>query len=504
MIKISLVALVLVFAAAFTIQVTLCQTDGGQTDGGLGASLDVPPPTPSTSSGGGGGRKTIDFDKILKALQEGKKKKPGKFEEMKKLLYIEPFSTIPYSTEMSMGLSVSGNKTITRNDKFDVVATIVNPNPIEIRRVLYIYLEALEPGDGSFKRVNPVAHIIQINDYDEDSDGKNVTARAFPDLTSFSHLKDVGAAVLRLQVSDGQYNWCSKNLTLNVTNQPPRLENITIVSQPNPRYNDPIEYKADIVDPDGDMLNVTLHILDQQGMIEIKNETQEINGGGVVSFKANEYGLFSEADASKNFTYYYSFDDGINFSRIETQVGPSIRRGPKLFVDKTDLIAESENYYWWQWYTFNVRAKNLNPEEFDVTFTLYTDTKNNPGKVIESKTVRIGPESQVISFNKTKPFVVTDANESFSYKIKFSEYDQNGREALDHDNPRYSANPGPDHGRSGGSRARDHRQGPGRRPDLPGLPAPGAGRLSRPGTGPPGTVAGHEYPPGGAARSRPL
>ena len=78
------------------------------------------------------------------------------------------------------------------------------------------------------------------------------------------------------------------------------------------RYNDPIEYKADIADEDGDLLNVTLHILDEKGSGAKGNETLNMKPGPV-SFKANEYGFFKEADAGKNFTYYYSFDDGINF-----------------------------------------------------------------------------------------------------------------------------------------------------------------------------------------------
>jgi hypothetical protein len=148
MIKASLVvlalALGLVLALTLTttvsIQIALCQ------DGGQGGSVDVPPPSPSIdSSGGGSSHRQIDFDKILKAVQEGKQKKPDKFEELKKLLYIEPFSTVPYSTDLSLALDTSGNETITRNDKFTVTATVVNPNPIEIRRALYIHLEALLP-----------------------------------------------------------------------------------------------------------------------------------------------------------------------------------------------------------------------------------------------------------------------------------------------------------------------------------------------------------------------
>ncbi|HSD57145.1 MAG TPA: hypothetical protein VLB04_03105, partial [Methanotrichaceae archaeon] len=343
--KASLVALALILAAVFSIQVALCQTDGGQ-----GASLDVPPPSPSTaSSGGGGGHRQIDFDKILKAVQEGKQKKPDKFEELKKLLYIEPFSTVPYSTDLSLGLSISGNKTLTRNDKFAVTATVVNPNPIEIRRALYLHLEALEPGDNSFKVVNPVAQIVQINEYKEGGNGKNITARAFPDLTSYSHLKKVGPAILRLSVSDGQYSWHSQNLTLNVTNQPPRLENISIMPQSNLRYNDAILYLANMTDSDGDAVNVTLHIKDEHGT-ERGNITQMVVGEGQASFLGNEF--FSKSDAGKNFTYYYTFGDGIVSNETAMQDGPNLRKSISIHVEKPWVTPEDENQYWWQNYNF--------------------------------------------------------------------------------------------------------------------------------------------------------
>lgn len=433
MVKASLVALVLIFifAAAFSSQVAFCQTDGGQggqgaSYGGQGASLDVPPPTPSTSSGGGGGRKQIDFDKIFKALQEGKKKKPDKFEEMKKLLYIEPFSTIPYSTELSMGLNISGNKTITRNDKFTVVATVVNPNPIEIRRALYLYLEALEPGDRSFKRVNPVAQIIQINEYEENSAGKNLTARVFPDLTSFGHLKEVGPAVLRLQVSDGQYDWHSKNLTLNVTNQPPRLENITLTPKSSPRYNDAILYFANVTDPDEDEVNVTLHIVDEHGL-ERGNITQIIGEDDQVSFLGNEF--FSKSDAGKNFTYYYTFGDGIVSNETSVQTGPNFRKSVSIHVEKPWVIPEDENQYWWQNYNFTLGMKNQDQGEAKVQVTLFTDTSAHPWKAAASKEVTLTEEPQVVYFN-IQPFDVMDANQTFRFKFAYSEYDQRERDNI--------------------------------------------------------------------------
>lgn len=428
MIRASLVALALVFAAIFSIHVAICQTDGGQADGGQGASMDVPPPTPSASGGGGGGHRQIDFDKIFKALQEGKQKKPGKFDELKKLLYIEPFSTVPYSTNMSMGLSISGNKTLTRNDKFTIVATVVNPNPIEIRRALYLRLEALEPGDESFKLVNPVAQIIQINEYDEEN-GENITSRAFPDLTSFSHLNDVGQAVLRLQVSDGQYDWHSKNLTLNVTNQPPRLENVSLMPKSSPRYNDAILYQANVTDPDGDEVNITLHVVDDHE-VERGNITQMIAGDGQASFFGNE--LFSKSDAGKNFTYYYTFGDGIVSNKTSMQTGPSLRKSVSIYVEKPWVIPADENQYWWQNYNFTLSMKNQDQGDAKVQITLFTDTGTHPWKVAASKEITLTEEPQVVYFN-IQPFDVMDANQTFRFKFDYSEYDQYEQDSITKD-----------------------------------------------------------------------
>jgi len=408
--------------------------------------VDIPVDAGGGSSSGGG-HQQIDFDRIFKALQEGKAQKPQKFEDMKKLLWKEPITSDEYVLPTVLMYYKGNNTTITRNEPLDITTIITNQNPSEIRRVLYLYLEVLDPGEREFRSLNSMPEIVQTNEYDEKT---NTTIRNWGILPSFGYLKTTGQEKVRVKISDGVNKWYTSNYTgvyppyyqelvFNVTNSQPKMSNLTITPSGGVRYNDPIEYKARIEDLDDDMLNVTLHVLDQQGITELKNITQQVKGSGPVSFKANEYGLFSEADAGKNFTYYYSFDDGINSNKTAIQDGPTIRRGPKLFVDKLDFTAESENYYWWQWYTFNVRVKNLNPEEFDVVFTLYTNTKNNPWTVVESKTVRVGPESQVIYFNQTKPFVVTDANESSSYRVKFSERDQSGMDTVEAAGP--SINP---------------------------------------------------------------
>jgi hypothetical protein len=306
--------------------------------------------------------------------------------------------------------------------------------------MLDLYLEVKEPGSDKYERINSWPEKIQTNEYNEET---NTTLRIWGMLPSFAYLKNVGVVKVRANISDGVNKWSTTDYTglkppyyselvFNVTNSLPVMSNFNITPSGLVRYNDPIEYKADIADADGDLLNVTLHILDENG-VELKNETRNMLPGPV-SFKANEYGFFKEADAGKNFTYYYSYDDGIDFvgkDPAEALKGPNIRKGPKLSVEKLEFSSSSENYYWWEWYGFKVRAKNLNPEEYDVTFTLSTRTANNEWKTVETKTVKVGSDPTEIHFNDTKPFQVTDAGQTFYYRVKYSEYDQSGKDSMD-------------------------------------------------------------------------
>ncbi len=45
----------------------------------------------------------------------------------------------------------------------------------------------------------------------------------------------------------------------------------------------------------------------------------------------------------------------------------------------------------------------------------------------------------MIYFNKTEPFVVADANATFSYRIELSEYDQNGKDTQEAVGPKINA-----------------------------------------------------------------
>jgi hypothetical protein len=407
---------------------------GGDSGGGDSGTPSV------TSSGGGGGSRQITIDNLLKAVQDGKKKKPGKFEELKTLLWKDPITSENYTLPTVLMYYKGNNTTVSRNDLVDIVTVITNNNPMEMRRMLDLYLEVKNPGSSEYERMNSWPEKIQTNDYNE----KNTTQRTWGVLPKFSYLKEIGVVRIRANVSDGVNKWSTASYTsrleppyyselvFDVTNSLPKMSGFDVKPSGLVRYNDPIEYKANIEDDDGDMLNVTLHILDENGN-EIRNETLNMLPGPV-SFNANMYGFFKESDAGKNFTYYYSYDDGIDFvsnDPAKPEKGPFIRKGPKLSVDKLSYSSASENYYWWDRYGFNLRAKNLNPELYEVTFTLSTRTGDNEWTTVDTRTEKIGPEPVEVHFNNTRPFQVIDAGKTFYYRVKYSEYDQSGKDSME-------------------------------------------------------------------------
>lgn len=392
-------------------------------------SLDIPPPSPSAGGGGGGGSRQIDMDRIYKALQEGKQQKPQKFEELKKLLYIEPFTTREYNNNLGLNLDFQGNKTLNRTHQFVIGAYVANYNPIEIRRVVFLRLEVLDPGEKAFRQVSSVPQIIQVNEYVQTKDSGNITYRTFPDLTSFAGLKEVGPVILRLKATDGQYTWISQNLTLNLINNPPKLTNLSLEA-PNPaRYNDPIKYVANAIDVDGDAVNITLHVMDDRGMEKV-NESQVVLPENIVDFLANQYGFFSKADSGKNFTYYYSFGDGINVTNTTMQDGPRLRKSTAIWVDNAKVVPEDENQYWWQSYNFSVDMKNQDQGNAKVLVTLFTDTPSHPWKAISSQELTLTGELMSVIFI-VKPFDVMDANHTFRFKFTYSEYDQHQKDFIE-------------------------------------------------------------------------
>ncbi len=392
------------------------------------ATVVAPAPDPGPSGGGGGGGGSVNIDKVLKALQDAKNQKNPKLDAVKELLYIEPFVTKSYDKNLSLGLDVTGNETLTRKDEFKVSAVVINPNSIEVRRVLYLDLDMLEPGSTTFSPVNSVPVIIMNSDYDVIG-GKNVSSTSFPELTSFEKLKVVGPVVLRLRVTDGKNTWTSANLTRSVINRPPLLDNLTLNPPVNTRFNDPITYLANVTDLDGDLVNVTLHILDEKGN-ELKNETQMALPGTTVRFVANQYGFFDKADSGRNFTYYYSFGDGIVVNNTTILLGPNLKKSMSIWVGTPMVIPEDENQYWWGRYNFSLEMKNQESEESDVTVNLFTNTEAHPWKASGSKVVELTQQPQVVYFNVV-PFDVLDANKTFDFRFKYSETDQHQMDHID-------------------------------------------------------------------------
>ncbi len=424
-----LVSILIVFALLLSVQnVVGPATQSAGSSGGSGGG------------GGGSGSKSVDIDRLLKAVEDAKKNKPAKLEELKTVLWKDPITSEEYVIPTVLMYYKGNNTTVSRNQPLEIITVATNNNPLEMRRMLDLYLEVEDPGSDGWERINTWPEKIQTNEYDERT---NTTLRIWGMLPSFAYLKNIGEVRVRANISDGVNKWSTagysglnppyySELVFNVTNSLPVMSNFNVTPSGLVRYNDPIEYRADIADADGDLLNVTLHILDENG-VELHNETLNMLPGPV-SFKANEYGFFKEADAGKNFSYYYSYDDGIDFvskDPVDPLNGPNIKKGPKLYVDKLAFVETSENYYWWEKYGFNVRAKNLNPEEYDVTFTLSTRTGNNEWNTVATKKVGIGPDPVEVNFNDTKPFQVTDAGQTFYYKVKYSEYDQGGNDVME-------------------------------------------------------------------------
>jgi hypothetical protein len=207
------------------------------------------------------------------------------------------------------------------------------------------------------------------------------------------------------------------------------LSNLSIEAPGPTRYNDPINYVANAFDADQDVVNVSLHILDVTGR-ERRNATQIVNSGERISFIASQYGFFDKEDAGKNFSYYYSFGDGINVSTTDIEDGPSLKKSTTLWVGRPAVIPEERNQYWWQYYNFSLVMKNQEPEETKVQVTLYTDTKSHPWKAVSTQEVILSGEQSTVFFN-VRPFDVLDVNQTFRYKLVYSEYDQNLKDSVE-------------------------------------------------------------------------
>jgi hypothetical protein len=410
----------------------------------------------STSSGGGGSR-SPDIENFIRQVESWKTNYKDRFEYLQKLLYKPAWTNTSYvPPDVWLYYPPSANKTINRTDEVKMEAIILNKNPIEIKRALYLTLEIMEPGETSFKPANTGVQIIQVNEYDE----KEQTARrTFPELNSFGYLNKVGDVKLRVKWTDGEYKLYSSReksfpdygyypeLILNITNIPPRINNSTMKVEPlQAKWDDYIQYTGSfeeigsannsrtIVGQEEHPVQVTLHIYNNSQ--EVFNITKPFLPRGAISFSTKDASLFKESDAGKNFSYRYSSTDGIkggpNTTWSALGDGPRIRPNPRIKVDNLKASSEDENYYWWQEYNFSLEAKSQSSAPVDLRVDLYTDTPEHPGKLAASQTVIVPVnESIPIVFSSIRPFDVADANQTFRYYFGYSAPDQYGKTRSD-------------------------------------------------------------------------
>ena len=406
---------------------------GGESDGGDSSD---------SGGGGGGGSKKLTADSFVKYLKEWEDRQPDKYSEIRDLLYKEPYTTEDYvAPSVWVYYEPENNKTVYRSDEIEIGAYVQNENPIEIRRALYLYLEAKGPEDKEFKRAKAERQIIQVNEYSVN----NNTIRMFPDITSLGYLKDEGEVQFRIGISDGtkrEGGWYSSEmpvyptrgyygvLNLYVHNNPPEINNSTMSVVPElTKWDDYVEYRAQLRDEDRDTVNVTLHVYKNETELNFTKLVPAEADEGDVVFNTRDYNIFSEADAGKNFTYRYSCDDGINTTWSEVGCGPCLKRTAEIeIVGKPKTNTKDPKNYWWQEYTFALDVKSKNPEGGSLTVSLYTYTPENCGKMWpESLTKQVYDDNvTTFTFEDVRPFNVIDRDQTFSYNFSYDMADEKG------------------------------------------------------------------------------
>lgn len=401
-----------------------------------GDGVKVPKPTSTaettTSDGGGESEKrvvhrttNVDLDELLEALRiwSQDKTKAQEYEELRKLLYI-PISYQEDYRPPAVRLNYTGGVNISRGEELEIRADVWNYNPEEIRSNLYLWLEAEMPGQEEFELVELQPKIILKNEYGGEY---NYSSRTWLNITPFIDLNQVGDVKLRIKVDDQHSTFSTEELNLTLINNLPILTNMTVAPEPA-RWHDNIKYMTTVADEDGDTLKVTLHVLDELDA-ERCNITKEVIPPSDLAFSSFEYSIFNEADAGKNFSYYYLFSDGIENITTDVMKGPHLLPTPKIWVEDPKVEASDANYYWWQEYSFSLKVKN--PMVEDLKITLYTITPKHPLKMIESKTLGKSEEYVTVNFTGLRPFDVADADQIFSYRYVYTAPDQNSKDFIE-------------------------------------------------------------------------
>lgn len=419
----------------------------------------VGPATQSAGSSGGGGGggsgSSLSMEKFKNYLERWQKEDSMKFDYIKKLLYKEPWTTDKYDPPRVNIIYNASRLNITRNDPVEIGAYIENPNSEEIRRVLYLSLEAKSPGSSDFKSIG-TRQIVQVNDY-ETKNNINFTSIIFPEPTSFHYLKQVGRVYLRINVSDGKFKRTSEQsgstpakgyfglLTLNVDNIPPQINNSTMSVTANSTWDGFIQYSASLnttgwksmaSDTKSSTINATLHLYDENGTMEKLNISKVFPEGDEIIFNTKDAQFFTEEDAGKNFTYRISVCDGIlggpNTTISALGNGPRLKKTAKIIVSgPTGNDAEDSTNSWWHKYSFSVNVKARDPDIKYVAVTLHTSTPNHPGQIVNSPgnplKLAVNTENETtFKFNDVKPFDVSDCGKNYSYYFAYNVEDMNG------------------------------------------------------------------------------
>ncbi len=405
----------------------------------LAAALDVSPPKSSSSKSSSSSSSSssvtttsghsskrivnLELDDFLayveKWNQEASKDKSKKkeFDRVRSLLY-NPGSIENY-TRPAVQIAYNGDTNITRGQEIEVMAYVWNKNPEALRSNLNLWLEARWPGSDDFETVADLQpKVILKNEYDKTTGS---VIRRWSNITPFEDIKATGTVEMRIKVDDQHSIYeSSDQLKLTLKNNAANMTNLSLIGPDPARYSDPLIYRSNVTDLDGDMVNVTLHILDGNGT-EISSAPQEVKPG-TVDFRSAEYGFFGEDDAGKSFQYYYTYSDGLNSSNTTIMPGPRFKPSPKIEVSNLEVVPESANAYWWQRYNFSVQVRN--PSSDEVKVSLITSTPANPEKFIGEQVVMPG-EEKTVSF-VAYPFDVSDCNCTFSYSFRYSAPDQYG------------------------------------------------------------------------------
>src|SRR5690606_22305908 len=86
-----------------------------------------------------------------------------------------------------------------RNQHLDIGTVVTDNNEYDMRRTLSLYLEVMDPGSNTYRRVNSWPVKIQPGDYNKN----NTTMRIWDIFPSFDYLNRTGEARIRASVNDG-------------------------------------------------------------------------------------------------------------------------------------------------------------------------------------------------------------------------------------------------------------------------------------------------------------